>query len=137
FCIFSIFAFASKPKIFGTSASNPNDNGMLHRSIYQDLMRNTWHFLVVLSIGAIPGGLLMIYAVHHVSLRKVQLFGFVMLTVFLLALGFCSRFLNSSSGTTWTLATLYIVCEFLFELGPNFTTSIVPAELFLTKFRGT
>ena len=72
--------------------------------------------------------------IKYVSPKTVQLWGFVALTVLLLAMGIV--FLCGQSGG-WGPVLLYVLIQIFFYLGPNATTYLIPAELFPTQFRCT
>ncbi|KNG49267.1 aat family amino acid transporter [Stemphylium lycopersici] len=75
-------------------------------------------FAFVVSIGTVVGGLLMIKIVKYVSPKVIQFWGF----------------LKSSRSS---LVVLYVLSHIAFNLGPNVTTFIIPAEIFPTRYRCT
>ncbi|EER37788.1 phosphate transporter [Histoplasma capsulatum H143] len=106
------------------------------RSIYTDLVENSWHSLIIVSIGSMIGGLGMIKLTKRISPRTVQLFGFLVLTAILIAIGISFETVSRHASVP-LIAFLYVLSQIFFEIGPNFTTFMIPAELFPTRFRCT
>jgi PHS family inorganic phosphate transporter-like MFS transporter len=107
------------------------------RSIYTDLLENSWHSLVIVSIGSMLGGLCMIKLVKRISPRKIQIYGFLGLALLFVVIGILFHTIPRDGSSLPIMALLYIVSQFFFEVGPNFTTFMLPAELFPTRFRCT
>lgn len=89
----------------------------------------------MVSIGTVVGGLLMIKIVKYVSPKVIQFWGFLALFVIFIVTGSAWTTLldNSRSG----LIILYALSHIAFNLGPNVTTFIIPAEIFPTRYRCT
>lgn len=85
-------------------------------SIYDRLTNNGTRALVVVSIGAVSGGLLLIYAIDHFSRKKIQLWGFWALTALFIIIGATYRRVVSSQFHGVTI-TLYVICQFVFNFG--------------------
>ena len=98
-----------------------------NQSVFALLYGNAWHSSIVVSLGALIGGVLMIYVVRHSRPVKVQSLFFVVLGIFLLIVGGTFQpFLNAkSTGDHWALVAFYFCCQIFFNLGPNATTFIV------------
>jgi PHS family inorganic phosphate transporter-like MFS transporter len=72
--------------------------------------------------------------VDTIGRKPIQLFGFIMLTILFIIIGFAYHPLkNSHNG----LLALYVLAQFFFNFGPNATTFIVPGECFPTRYRST
>ncbi|KAJ5064445.1 major facilitator superfamily domain-containing protein, partial [Bipolaris maydis] len=134
--LFLDFAFyglgLSSPKIVSHIwEENPDKK----QSVYATLSGNSKHTLVMVSIGTVVGGLLMIKIVKYVSPKVIQFWGFVVLFVLFIVTGSAWTTLldNSRSG----LIILYVLSHIAFNLGPNVTTFIIPAEIFPTRYRCT
>ncbi|EMD62188.1 hypothetical protein COCSADRAFT_122613 [Bipolaris sorokiniana ND90Pr] len=134
--LFLDFAFyglgLSSPKIVSHIwEENPDQK----QSVYATLSGNSKHTLVMVSIGTVVGGLLMIKIVKYVSPKVIQFWGFVVLFVLFIVTGSAWTTLldNSRSG----LIILYVLSHIAFNLGPNVTTFIIPAEIFPTRYRCT
>ena len=87
-----------------------------YSSIYDQLIQVAARSLVVVSVGAVTGGLLMIKLVDYWGCRKVQLWGFVVLGVLFIILGsvFGPLLGNQFHGV---IVTLYVACLLFFNLG--------------------
>ncbi|EED18648.1 sugar transporter, putative [Talaromyces stipitatus ATCC 10500] len=116
-------------KVFNTSSRDGQD-------VYTNLMTESWHSLVIVSLGAILGGICMIYLVGRISPRKLQLAGFLIVFVLFIVVGLVFRFLSAPSRTP-LVVFLYVISMIFFQIGPNFTTYIIPSELFPTQLRCT
>ncbi|KAH7073141.1 major facilitator superfamily domain-containing protein [Paraphoma chrysanthemicola] len=140
--LFLDFAFyglgLSSPQIVSHIWEEPNiDDKTRPRfpSVYQSLRDNSLHTLVMVSIGTITGGLLMIKIVKHVSPKVIQFWGFLVLFVLFIVTGSAWTKLLESSRSG--LIVLYVLSHIAFNLGPNVTTFIIPAEIFPTRYRCT
>lgn len=104
--------------------------------IYTILITNTTHSLIISSIGAIVGAVLMVYFIDRVNRKKFQLGSFLVLAVLFIVTGatFSSTVQTGFHGVT---ITLFVLCQLAFYCGPNTLTFIIPAELFPTKYRAT
>ncbi|KAF2831845.1 MFS general substrate transporter [Ophiobolus disseminans] len=136
--LFLDFAFyglgLSSPQIVSHIWEEPNaEKGF--PSVYATLRDNSLHTLVMVSIGTITGGLLMIKIVKHVSPKTIQLYGFVVLFVLFIVTG--SAWTKLLEGARTGLIVLYVLSHIAFNLGPNVTTFIIPAEIFPTRYRCT
>jgi PHS family inorganic phosphate transporter-like MFS transporter len=89
----------------------------------------------MVSIGTVVGGLLMIKLVKYVSPKVIQFWGFLVLTALLIITGGAWSTLLKESRPT--LVVLYALSHVAFNLGPNVTTFIIPAEIFPTRYRCT
>lgn len=136
--LFLDFAFyglgMSSPDIIRHIWSDPTGN---NTSVYRYLHENSKHSLIMVSLGATIGGAAMIKAIKHVSPRVIQLWGFVVLFVLFLVTGSAWKRLLGDSDTRTGLIVLYVLCQIAFNLGPNVTTFIIPAEIFPTRYRCT
>lgn len=116
-------------KVFNTSSSPPQD-------VYTNLMTESWHSLVIVSLGSLLGGGGMIFLVGRYSPRKLQLAGFLIVFILFIVVGLVFRFLSAPSRTP-LVVFLYVISMVFFQIGPNFTTYIIPSELFPTQLRCT
>ena len=103
--------------------------------ITQDIMSTEGAALI--DIFLVLGLLANIFLVEKVGRIKLQLFGFLGMTVGLIILAFSTCFPQSHYFYLVLLFLGFIIYNFLMNLGPNATTFILPAELFPTKLRGT
>ena len=100
------------------------------RTVYQLLFENSWHSSIVVSLGALFGGVAMIYVVQHSRPVKAQSLFFIILGVFLIVTGATFKpFLTGGAELHWVLVIFYFLCNFFFNLGANATTFIVSLGL--------
>ena len=97
----------------------------------------------------IPGYYFTVFTVDFMGRLKIQYMGFAMMTAFMAAIagGFNHLLLpNTNDGMGLNnmqpngrngFVTLYALCFFFANWGPNATTFVVPAELFPTKWKST
>ncbi|KAJ4399368.1 hypothetical protein N0V91_009460 [Didymella pomorum] len=120
----------SSPQIVSHIWQDPKDDSP---NVFGSLRDNSLHTLVMVSIGTTIGGLLMIKVIKYASPKVIQFWGFLVL---------CGLFLVT--GSAWTklldtsrsgLIVLYVLSHIAFNLGPNVTTFIIPAEIFPTRYR--
>jgi MFS transporter, PHS family, inorganic phosphate transporter len=82
------------------------------------------------------GSLVIIKAIKYWSSKAIQFYGFIALTVLFLTIGGAfSKLLDSEY--KGIIIMLYVLCQLCFNLGPNTTTFIIPAEIFPTRYRCT
>ncbi|KAF3041222.1 hypothetical protein E8E11_000636 [Didymella keratinophila] len=122
----------SSPQIVSHIWQDPKDDSP---NVFGSLRDNSLHTLVMVSIGTTIGGLLMIKVIKYASPKVIQFWGFLVL---------CGLFLVT--GSAWTklldtsrsgLIVLYVLSHIAFNLGPNVTTFIIPAEIFPTRYKCT
>jgi hypothetical protein len=87
-------------------------------SVFQDLLRSGAHALVVVSLGAIVGGLLLIMFINHLNRKRLQWGGFLALSVIFIILGasFKSIVQTSFHGAA---ITLYVLSQIAFNFGES------------------
>ncbi|PHH87461.1 hypothetical protein CDD83_8853 [Cordyceps sp. RAO-2017] len=102
------------------------------RSVYQFLYNTAVGNLVIVLAGAVPGYWVSVGTIDILGRKKIQMGGFVILTVLFVVMGF-AYFSLSANG----LLAIYVVAQFFFNFGPNTTTFIVPGEVFPTRYRST
>jgi PHS family inorganic phosphate transporter-like MFS transporter len=135
--LFLDFAFyglgLSSPTIIRHIWYSPGDD---RPNVYPALVDDSWHSLVMVSIGAIVGGAAMIKVIKYASPKVIQFWGFIVLFVLFIVTGSAwTALLNGEHQTG--LIVLYVLCQIAFNLGPNVTTFIIPAEIFPTRYRCT
>ncbi|KAF1836806.1 MFS general substrate transporter [Decorospora gaudefroyi] len=135
--LFLDFAFyglgLSSPQIVSHIWQEPDSSN--RPSMYKTLRDNSTHTLVMVSIGTVVGGLLMIKLVKYVSPKVIQFWGFLVLSVLFIVTG--SAWTNLLDASRSSLIVLYVLSHIAFNLGPNVTTFIIPAEIFPTRYRCT
>ncbi|KAF1961957.1 MFS general substrate transporter [Byssothecium circinans] len=104
-------------------------------SVFLALRDNSIHTLIMVSIGATIGGALMIKVIKYASPKVIQFWGFLILFVLFIVTGSAwTKLLDASRSG---LIVLYVLSQIAFNLGPNVTTFIIPAEIFPTRYRCT
>ena len=112
---------------------DPSTLGSQRQSIYGALFANTWRSLIVISIGSLFGGSYMVYRLKTRSPRSIQGWGFFILIPLFIGAGLFLRF--GHEGANIPAIIFYVLAQIFFEVGPNFTTFIIPAEMFPTRHR--
>jgi MFS transporter, PHS family, inorganic phosphate transporter len=92
---------------------------------YGNFRHNATHTLIIVSIGAISGSLILIWLVNHISRKRLMVLGFLVLAVLLFVIGGIFSSSMYSEGSQILVAALYGLCQFLFNLGPNGLTFLV------------
>ncbi|KAI9764636.1 MAG: hypothetical protein M1840_008133 [Geoglossum simile] len=105
-----------------------------HTPVYSMLMQYGWQALISNSIGALVGGAIFVAMARY--RYNIQLYGFLILAVFFVVVGV--SLLTLSSGPYFSaIIVFHGFCRLFFNLGPNPTVFIIPAEVFPTKYRCT
>ncbi|KAI1279791.1 major facilitator superfamily domain-containing protein [Xylaria sp. FL0933] len=104
--------------------------------IYQTLKKNIVRNIATISSGTLPGSIAVLYAIDYVPRVTWMAWTFVALAV-LFAVNGGTSFIAFETDKHALTILLYVLAQFLFNLGPNTMTFILPAELFATKYRGT
>jgi PHS family inorganic phosphate transporter-like MFS transporter len=109
-----------------------------HATIFQVLWRNSARNMMTVSTGSIAGSIAIIALIRYVPRRKFMAITFGILAVVFII--FASTLFSSKvyQGPHYAVTIfLYAFIQFLFNVGPNALTWILPAEMFCTKYRGT
>ena len=77
----------SLPKVIQKLWDGLNSDDQSTRTIYQLLYDNSWHLSIVVSLGALLGGIAMIYVVQNSRSVKVQSLFFAVLGIILFVAG--------------------------------------------------
>ncbi|CAN6164115.1 unnamed protein product [Urochloa humidicola] len=98
---------------------------------------NVAKFQAIIAVAStIPGYFAAVFLIDRVGRRRLQMAGFLLMAVFLLALaGPYDRYWRGHANA-WYIV-LYALTFFSANLGPNTTTFILPAELFPARLRST
>lgn len=111
-------------------ATDPN------QSIYDTLKSGAIRSIITISIGSILGSLIIIKAINYIPRKAWLAWSFVGMAVLFAVIG-GSYFRVAYSNLHALTITLYVLCQLLFNLGPNTLTFIIPAEIFPTRYRAT
>lgn len=108
----------------------------LNASIFSILIEDSVHSLLVSSIAALVGSILLIIVISHINRKLLTWVMFLVSGFVFVIIGstFHRTVETQFSGVT---ITLYALCQFCLYFGPNPLTFMVPAELYPTKYRAT
>lgn len=95
----------------------------------RDIMEST-------SIGALIGSIMAIFAMHFLSRKRIQMWGFLILGGLFIIVGALYVTLPHTKAHV-AIVVFYGICQLFYNLGPNTTTFIIPAEAFPTRYRCT
>ncbi|KAH9207506.1 major facilitator superfamily domain-containing protein [Leptodontidium sp. 2 PMI_412] len=104
------------------------------QSLYGALFANSWRSLILVCSGSLSGGFGMILLIKSHSPRLIQIWGFLLLILIFLTAGLL-LLLVSGDHVTIPVTIVYFIAQLAFEMGPNFTTFILAAEIFPTRHR--
>ena len=104
--------------------------------IYNVILDNARNALISVSIGSLLGSFLLIAVINYLPRKRFLVWSFLALAVLVAATGLSFHYTFRSNAFGATLA-LYVLCQALFNLGPNALTFIIPAEIFPTRYRCT
>ncbi|KAH8702477.1 phosphate transporter [Talaromyces proteolyticus] len=105
---------------------SPNAN------IFTMFFNTSVHAMVILNTGSVIGGLLLILIAPKVNRVSLQKYGFLTLAALFIAMGVMFITTHQEGPVA---VVLYIIGQLLFNLGPNATTYMIPAEVFPTRYR--
>ncbi|PHH67327.1 hypothetical protein CDD81_91 [Ophiocordyceps australis] len=101
-------------------------------NVYQYLYNTAVGNLIIVLAGAVPGYWVSVATIDTLGRKKIQMGGFIILTILFVVMGFAYWHISSSG-----LLAIYVLAQFFFNFGPNTTTFIVPGEVFPTRYRST
>ncbi|KAK5995376.1 Repressible high-affinity phosphate permease [Cladobotryum mycophilum] len=101
-------------------------------NVYEYLYNTAVGNVIIVLAGAVPGYWVSVATIDTLGRKKIQMGGFIILTVLFIAMGFAYHRLSSNG-----LLAIYVLAQFFFNFGPNTTTFIVPGEVFPTRYRST
>ncbi|KAI1444254.1 MFS general substrate transporter [Annulohypoxylon stygium] len=107
-------------------------NITIYDMLEQDSLRN----IMTISSGALPGSIVILLAIDYLPRTTWMGWMFVALAA-LFAINGGTFFVTYETDKHALTMTLYVLAQFVFNLGPNTMTFMLPAELFATKYRGT
>lgn len=105
-------------------------------SALREMFETSRAMFVIAMFGTFPGYWFTVFFIEKIGRFKIQLMGFVMMTIFMFTIGVKYEYLKNEDHK-WTFATLYGLTFFFANFGPNSTTFVLPAELFPTRIRST
>ncbi|KAH9293000.1 hypothetical protein KI387_041814 [Taxus chinensis] len=93
--------------------------------------------LVIALCGTLPGYIFTILLVDRIGRIKIQLGGFLFMSIFMFALAIPYNSYWLQHENRFGFLAIYCLTFFFANFGPNTTTFIVPAELFPARLRST
>jgi MFS transporter, PHS family, inorganic phosphate transporter len=105
-------------------------------TFYRLLIANARRSIVTVSVGSIVGSIILIFMIDRIRRRKLLIISFLALAATLAITGI-SFFTAHHTPEHPITITLFVICNLIFNLGPNTLTFIIPAEIFATRYRGT
>ncbi|TRX94584.1 hypothetical protein FHL15_004536 [Xylaria flabelliformis] len=127
---------ANNSGMLNSTAQCGTDITQQNSAIYKTLQENFIHNLITISIGALPGSIIILFAIDYVPRVTWMMWTFVALAA-LFAVNGSTLFIAFQTDKHALTIVLYVLAQLAFNLGPNTMTFILPAELFATKYRGT
>lgn len=112
-------------KAIGWAASNKE-------SAYDYLYKTAIGNMIIVLAGAVPGYWVSVATIDTLGRKKIQMGGFIILTILFVVLGFAFNNIAPNGKLA-----IYVLAQFFFNFGPNTTTFIVPGEVFPTRYRST
>ncbi|KAF2464387.1 MFS general substrate transporter [Lindgomyces ingoldianus] len=110
--------------------THPND------TIVDVLDRNSRRLIYTSVIGSLVGSVALIFSMNWIRRKWLLQWSFLVIACFLVATGVSMRLTFGSKNWLATFA-FYVVCQILFNFGPNTLTFLIPAEIFSTRYRCT
>jgi PHS family inorganic phosphate transporter-like MFS transporter len=110
--------------------SNPN------QTIYELLRTEGIRSIITISIGSMLGSIILIKVINYIPRKSWLAWSFVVMAALFAIIG-GSYFRAADSDLHALTITLYVLCQLVFNLGPNTLTFIIPAEIFPTRYRAT
>jgi MFS transporter, PHS family, inorganic phosphate transporter len=105
-------------------------------SIYQVLVQDAQQSAITVSIGSVVGSLVLLKVIDYVPRKTFMVWSFLALAA-LLAITGGSLFGVFRTNEHAVTIVFYALSQFVFNLGPNTLTFIIPAEIFPTRYRAT
>ncbi|ORX98812.1 major facilitator superfamily domain-containing protein [Clohesyomyces aquaticus] len=110
--------------------TNPSD------TIVDVLKRNSSRLIYTSVIGSLFGSVALVLTINWVRRKWLLQWSFLVIAIFLIATGVSMRLAFASNKWGVTCA-FYVICQVLFNYGPNTLTFLIPAEIFPTRYRCT
>ncbi|KAF8150603.1 phosphate transporter [Crassisporium funariophilum] len=107
------------------------------QAVYDNLKNICVGNLILSAAGLIPGYWVSFLFIDSWGRKKIQLMGFIMLTILFIIMGFGYDKLTATAGSTKAFVFLYCLANFFQNFGPNTTTFVIPGEIFPTRYRST
>ena len=97
---------------------------------FSKLTNNEWHTLVATSIGAVIGGAVAIKTMHHLSRRKIQMWGFLALAILFVVVGVLYVTILGTKAAP-VIVAVYVLCQLSFNIGESCSSlSLIESDEF-------
>ncbi|CAG8626556.1 17506_t:CDS:2, partial [Racocetra fulgida] len=90
--------------------------------------------IIITMLGTIPGYWFTVLLVDRWGRKRIQLMGFIVLTVLFVVWGLSYQYIKQRMAL---FVTIFSLCQLFQNFGPNATTFVVPSEVFPTRYRST
>ncbi len=130
--------WSSQP-INGTVADNTQDwqnPSDPNQTIYEVLRLDGIRSIITISVGSMLGSIILIKMINYIPRQAFLKWSFVGMAVLFAVIG-GTYFRAANSDLHALTLVLYVLCQLLFNIGPNTLTFIIPAEIFPTRYRAT
>lgn len=94
----------------------------------------SWKQIIALSMG-IPGVLFTIFLMPYYSLRDIQIYGFILMSIMFIVMAI--SFIPLKEQAPQLLFALYCLLLFSLQFGPNTTTYVLPSGVYPREVRST
>lgn len=94
----------------------------------------SWKEIIALAMG-IPGVILTILLMPYYSLRVIQIYGFILMSISFVIMAFC--FIPLKEHSPDALFVIYCFLLFSLQFGPNTTTYVLPSGVYPREVRST
>ncbi|KAF4631106.1 hypothetical protein G7Y89_g7029 [Cudoniella acicularis] len=106
------------------------------KNIYHVLKADAIQYIITISIGSVIGSVLLIKFIDYFPRKALLTWSFILLAGLFAIVGGSLFAVEYTNLHALTIA-LYVLCQLVFNLGPNALTFIIPAEIFPTRYRCT
>ncbi|CAG8575685.1 24727_t:CDS:2 [Cetraspora pellucida] len=103
--------------------------------VYTALWNMSVGNIIITMLGTVPGYWFTVFLVDKWGRIKIQLMGFIALTILFLVLGIAYHQILKFSLPLFIV--IFTLCQLFQNFGPNATTFIIPGEVFPTRYRST
>ncbi|KAF9466495.1 phosphate transporter [Collybia nuda] len=111
--------------------------GKDQQAVYNNLHNICVGNIILAVAGLIPGYYFSFLFIDSWGRKKIQLMGFIVLTILFMTMGFGYDRLTATDAARKGFVVLYCFANFFQNFGPNTTTFVIPGEIFPTRYRST
>ncbi|KAF2004535.1 MFS general substrate transporter [Amniculicola lignicola CBS 123094] len=130
-----VWANKQAPSVEGGELEPWNPDPTHPKDTIVDVLRsNSKELILTSALGALLGSIGLIICIDWFRRKRFLQWSFLVLSGFLLATALSMRY-NFATGRWRVTFAFYMICQILFNFGPNTLTFIIPAEIFPTRYR--